>query len=239
MSAYTATAKRSIAILGDSIPRGVVLSEKKRYVFSKEGFISNLTQKLCANVFDFSKFGSTTQHGKQLLSTKMSDVNPDIVLIEYGGNDCDYNWDEVAEAPEQVHLPNLSPETFGQNIRHMVDSVKRAGKTPVLVNLPPLDPQRYFNWFGKGDAERKSSILKWLLRVENIYWWHERYSYTVDKIASVTGSHIINIRKAFLEKPDYRAYICDDGIHPNSEGQSLIEQLFLRYIEKHAAYILG
>ena len=25
--------------------------------------------------------------------------NPDIVLIEVGGNDCNFNWDEVAKHP--------------------------------------------------------------------------------------------------------------------------------------------
>jgi len=239
MSAYTTTTKRSIAILGDSIPKGVVLSEKKKYIFSKEGFIKKLTQKLRANVFDFSKFGTTTLYGKKLLRSKVTEVDPDIVLIEYGGNDCDYNWDEVAETPQKEHLPKLSPAAFGENIKEMTVSLKKAGKTPVLVNLPPLDPQRYFNWFGKGDNERKGRILEWLLRIDNIYWWHERYSYIVDKIAAVTGSHLINIRRAFLDKPDYRDYICEDGIHPNAEGQTLIERMFLRYIEKHAAYILG
>ena len=33
---------------------------------------------------------------------KATDLNPDLVLIEYGGNDCDYKWDEVARRPEMA-----------------------------------------------------------------------------------------------------------------------------------------
>lgn len=238
MSAVT-SAKRSIAILGDSIPKGVVFHpEKRKYFFYRNGFIKSLTQKLRANIFDFSRFGSTTTYGEQLLRTKLSDLNPDIVLIEYGGNDCDYNWDEVAAHPDRIHLPNLTPDAFEQNLHHMVNAIRNTGKTPVLVNLPPLNSTSYFNWFGKGDAIRKKRILKWLKKEDHIYWWHEKYSYIVDKVAHLTNSHLINIRHAFLEQREYRDFICEDGIHPNEYGQQLIEKAFLHYIEKHAAYIL-
>ncbi|MGI6152623.1 MAG: SGNH/GDSL hydrolase family protein [Christensenellaceae bacterium] len=232
--------RRSIAVLGDSVAKGVVLNpEKKKYVFYRQGFIKRLTEKLAASVFDFSKFGTTTSHGSEILQTKVQEINPDIVLIEYGGNDCDYDWDAVAERPDDTHLPKILPGVYEKNIRQMIDGLKKQGKIPVLMNLPPLNAEGYFNWFSHGEAVRKKRILKWLQRVENIYWWQESYSYTVDKIAKLTDTRIIDVRQAFLAMPDYRDYVCGDGIHPNEEGQTLIERIFTRYIEKNAAHILA
>ena len=33
---------------------------------------------------------------------------------------------------------------------------------------------------------------------------------------------VIDIRSAFLAQPDFRSYLCADGIHPNEAGQKLI-----------------
>ena len=44
--------------------------------------------------------------GVSKLENHISKENPDIVLLEYGGNDCAFNWDEVADNPDANHLPN-------------------------------------------------------------------------------------------------------------------------------------
>lgn len=229
----------SILVIGDSVAKGVVFnSEKKRYIFSKKGFISKLKAILRANVHDCSKFGTTSGYGQELLKDKLSDLNPDLVLIEYGGNDCDYKWDEVAEDPMATHLPNTPLRLFEQNIMRMVSSIKNLGKIPVLMNLPPLNAAFYFGWFTKNDPERARSVLKWLRDVSKIYWWQEKYSYTLEKIARSAGTHLIDVRSAFLRQKDYRDLICADGIHPNEEGQALIKRAFVDYIEKHASYMM-
>ncbi len=230
----------SILVMGDSVAKGVVFHpEKKRYIFSKDGFIRRLGALLKANVHDLSKFGTTSEHGQKLLCEKLGDLNPDLVLIEYGGNDCDYNWDEVAQNPAAEHLPNTAVSAFAENILRMVNSLKSLNKIPVLMNLPPLNAQSYFKWFTKNDAGRAGNILKWLHDISKIYWWQEKYSYTIEKIAHATGAHLINVRNAFLKQKHYESLICDDGIHPNEKGQSLIEKTFVDYIEKHAAYMLA
>ncbi|MEG1754494.1 MAG: SGNH/GDSL hydrolase family protein [Christensenella sp.] len=230
----------SILVMGDSVARGVVFhTEKKRYVFSKDGFIKKLTSVLRADVHNMSKFGMTSDYGRRILSEKLEEVDPDLVLIEYGGNDCDYKWDEVARDPTAVHLPNTSLKAFEQNIRRMVSLLKSLGKTPVLMNLPPLDAASYFSWFTKKDTECGRNVLKWLHDVSKIYWWQEKYSYTIEKIADSMNTHLVNVRGAFLRWPDYKALICEDGIHPNEAGQDLIERAFVEYIEKHAGYMMA
>lgn len=231
---------QSILVMGDSVAKGVVFHpEKQRYIFSKNGFIRRLGEKLKASVHDFSKFGTTTTYGAKLLKEKLTDLNPDLVLIEYGGNDCNYKWDEVALDPTALHLPNTPLREYGQKLRQMIESLLALGKIPVLMNLPPLNAASYFRWFTKNDPQRAHNILKWLHDVSKIYWWQEKYSYTAEQIADSYGIHMVNVRSAFLREDDYREFICEDGIHPNEKGQALIEQEFLSYIDRHASYLMA
>ncbi len=230
----------SIMVLGDSVSKGVVYNdEKSRYVFSREGFIGKLKQRMRPEVRDFSKYGSTTVYGKRLLEEKFAELSPDLVLIEYGSNDCDYRWDEVAEAPEKEHLPNVSLAEYTANIADMIGLVHSAGKLPVLTNLHPLCPERYFAWFTQGLAEKQSAIMRWLKSVENIYWWQEMYSYAAERTAAAQGVRVVNIRAAFLRQTDYRRLMCDDGIHPNEAGHRLLEETFMEAINRAAPQLLA
>jgi lysophospholipase L1-like esterase len=230
---------RSIMVLGDSVFKGVVLHpEKKRYVFSKNCFIGKLKRQIRPAVFDYSKYGSTTGYGREVLKEKFSDVNPDLVLIEYGNNDCDYQWDEVAEDPYGEHLPNIGVERYAQNLRDMIRSVQGRGKIPILANLHPLGAEHYFNWFTKGDRRMREAVLVWLRSVDNIYWWHEMYSYALERTARSMGVPVIDVRGAFLRQKDYRALICEDGIHPNEGGHALMERVYLKAINRAAAELL-
>ncbi|MEG1991091.1 MAG: SGNH/GDSL hydrolase family protein, partial [Christensenella sp.] len=211
---------------------------KKRYIFSKDGFICGLGKKLKASIQNCSKFGATTAYGEKLLSEKLLQTNPDLVLIAYGGNDCDYKWDEVALSPLSVHNPNTPSKQYEHHLTRMVCSLLAQNKIPVLMNLPPLNAASYFRWFTNNDPQRANRILQWLHDVSKIYWWQEKYSYIIERVAASLSVPIINIRSAFLRQNDYRAFICEDGIHPNEKGQALIEQEFMNYIGKHAAYMM-
>ena len=75
---------QSILVMGDSIAKGVVFhSEKKRYVFLKDGFIKKLKSIIRPIVHDCSKFGTTSAYGRKLLSEKLTDIirNNDIKSV--------------------------------------------------------------------------------------------------------------------------------------------------------------
>ena len=102
------------------------------------------------------------------------------------------------------------------------------------MTLPPLNAVGYFNWFTKGSKEKGDQILKWLEDVSKIYWWHERYSVANRSVADAYGVPVADARRYFLEMPDYRAYICSDGIHPNKNGHQLITSSILDCFNKNA-----
>ena len=91
---------------------------------------------------------------------------------------------------------------------------------PVLLSLPPLDADKFFNWVSKGNSPE--NILKWLGDVDHIFRWHSSYNDVVCKLANELKVPLIDIRSTLLTKENYTDYICDDGMHLNKKGHKLI-----------------
>lgn len=228
-----------IIVSGDSISKGVVYDEdKKKYTVLEENYVELLRDKLNGIVHNASRFGSTLIKGIQKLKSSIFNDKPDIVLIEYGGNDCDFNWDEIAKNPDAVHLPRTDFQTFEKTLLEAIDFVRNNKSIPVLMNLPPLNADRYFNWISKNNPVAKENILKWLGSVTKIYWWQERYNSVIQKIADETKTICIDIREAFLRFPDFTALLCIDGIHPNRDGHIVIANKIIEYIKGRYSFLL-
>jgi lysophospholipase L1-like esterase len=220
-----------ILVCGDSISAGVVFSEKEnRYIKSKESFVCMLQNSLDGVITNVSRFGNTLTTALPKLKRDMEKQKPDIVLIELGGNDCDYKWEQVAENPLGEHLPATNIEDFKAGLISLISSLRKNDVAPVLTTLPPIDAERYFKWISSQNAEKAANILQWLGSVSRIYWWQERYNAAVLRVAESTNTAWIDLRSAFLGAPDFRKFLCMDGIHPNSEGHKLIFKAILEYI---------
>lgn len=212
-----------VVVCGDSISAGVVYDEaESRYVKSKDTFVFQMQQSLNCAVTNLSRFGNTISTALPRLFRDMKRERPDAVVIELGGNDCDYKWDQIAEDPAAEHLPATDIAVFESELKKCSGWLKEQGIQPVFTTLPPLDPERYFNWVSKNNAEAAKNILRWLGSVSRIYWWHERYNSAIVKAARNTGAAVIDLRGAFLGTVDFRRYLCRDGIHPNKDGHRLI-----------------
>lgn len=231
--------EKKILLVGDSLSKGVVLDEdKKKYTILKDSFFNLLAQSVNAQMINASRFGSTVLQGQKLLESKMDKHNPDIVVIEFGGNDCDFLWDDIASDPTKDHIPKTPLDVFEKSINQMVDFVQQRDKTAVLTTLPPLYADSYFQWFTNNDREKGLNILKWLKDVWRIYWWHERYSNCLQYISRVRNIACIDVRRAFLKGREFAGLICSDGIHPNRAGHRLIFETVMGYIRENALYLL-
>lgn len=224
----------SIMVVGDSLSKGVVYDDEKgRYRFSPRCFASLLEGVLRPAIYNKSKFGSTIDYGSAVLHDELPRLAPDYVLIEFGGNDCDFDWNAVAESPASDHRPKTELTYFTDTLGCCVESVRRIGKKPVLMTLPPLVAPRYFSKISGGDSEKGGNILKWLGDVGKIYWWHERYSAAVSLVARQAGAFLIDVRSRFLVSDDFSALICSDGIHPNENGHSVIARAIRDFIDRY------
>jgi len=221
---------KKIAVYGDSILKGVMLDKiSQKYYFSKESVVTSVEKWLPFHIQNNSKFGCTIQRGyHQLKSSLDKGLDCEIVLLEYGGNDCDYDWDAVSANPEEIHFPHTPLILFEQTYRKIIFELKDHGIKPLLMSLPPIDADKYFNWITRSGL-KKENILKLLGDVQMIYRFQELYSNTISRVAAETGSLFVDVRRCFLDKHNFKELICDDGIHPNVEGHKLINQAFMDF----------
>lgn len=226
-------------ISGDSISKGVVFDEtKNKYVVLEDNYVTLLQSRLKGAVRNTARFGNTLLKGVGYLKRDVIQDRPDIVLIEYGGNDCDFNWSEIADNPDGDHTPKTDFNVFERMLTETIEYLRSLQITPVLMNLPPLNADQYFKWVSGNNPHAESNILKWLGSVTKIYWWQERYNSTIVKVAEATKTRCIDIRGAFLEHPDFTKFICRDGIHPNQDGHRIISERVLEFVRSNYRHLL-
>lgn len=229
----------NLVVFGDSITKGVVYdSERSRYASVKDCFVNLVGNSIKGTVYNAGRFGSTIMRGVSKMYNDVMKKTPDIVLIEFGGNDCDFDWEDIAHNPDIEHKPNTELITFRDTLLNMIDTLKNSNITPVLMTLPPLDYKRYFNWITKGDESAEQNVLHWLGSEIEIYNWHKAYSEMIAEVANKTKTLLVDVRSEFLKYRDYSRFLCIDGIHPNVEGHSLIADTVLSFFKDNYNFLL-
>jgi len=213
---------QKICIFGDSVAKGVIFdSAKNKYRLLKESFANIVQSRQNISISNYAKFGCTISMGSSILGRHENQLSAfDFTILEFGGNDCDYNWAEISSQPFKMHLAKTPIKQFKEEYIALIERVRQNGGIPILLTLPPIDSNRYFQWISKGLNGK--NILAYLGSVDAIHNWQSLYSTAVTEIAEACKVSIIDIRSAFMEKQDYREYLCEDGIHPNSKGHLLI-----------------
>jgi acyl-CoA thioesterase I len=232
-----------VALYGDSISKGIVWDgESGRYRVIADNYAALVGQKLKGTLSNRAMFGMTmgkaTARSAKDLDLMKPEERPDMVLVEYGGNDCDFDLEAIARDPAAHHGPKTDISLFRDLLRALIVRFSSRHVLPVLLTLPPLDADRYFSWVSRNSPEAAANILAWLGSISKIYWWQERYNAAVLEVASETGTHVIDIRSAFLREPDYRDYLCADGIHPNGAGHALIAARVGDWLERFCGRML-
>jgi len=223
----------NIMIFGDSIMKGVVLSENdSRYRISSGLGIDSLAQRFGLSIANHSRFGCTLEKGMGVLRRTV-EKTPDCgaIILEYGGNDCDFDWAQIAAEPEREHFPNTTLDRFTELYAGVIEYLREQGIAPVLTTLPPLCSERYLSWICRSGLSRES-ILSWLGDVDAIYRYQENYSNAVAKLAQTFNTALIDLRGAFLAENRLEDFYCTDGIHPNENGQRLIQNVFSDFFAK-------
>jgi len=210
-----------ICIFGDSVGKGVVLDESS----GRYGPIDLMAiEPLCsvkAEVINLSMFGATVTKALSLLDRYTEELTgSDFAILEYGGNDCNFMWNEIAVAPDAAHVCKTPPEIFVQTYKTLIERVRAAGVKPVMTTIPPLHAGRFFRWVSRGiDAD---AILRWLGGEDMIYRWQEFYSTMVTRISRECDVPLIDVRGAFLQRQDFHSLVGGDGMHPTRAGHELI-----------------
>lgn len=210
----------SLHVLGDSILKGVVFDDlRSRYVILRDNCITALSKLLPVPTVNHARMGQTAPEAERALEP--DDLAPGgLALIEFGGNDCDMPWKEIASHPDREYQAKTPLPQFVAALERLVCRVRSAGMFATLVIPTPLDADRYFRWISRN--LNPSAILSYLGDVQRIYRWQERYANAVAETAAKLQCPLINLRKAFLEHPRFCDLLCVDGIHPNARGHEIM-----------------
>lgn len=211
----------NIGVFGDSIGKGIVLqSRSSRYEVMRID-LNKLLGQYNINIHNFSMMGCTVLKGLSIIKRHISKLSGyRNIFLEFGGNDCDFAWNVVAENPDDEHTPKTPLAEFIKLYTQGIEEIRNNGGRPIMLSLPPLDPSKYFNWISR--KLNRGNILKWLGSVDTIYRWHEMYNLHSVMLAAKLSVPLIDIRSAFLMNHNYKDLLCEDGIHPNKAGYELI-----------------
>lgn len=228
----------SICAIGDSVMKGIVedcsrAADTIKYMISNMSFAEICRSRLGLDITNLARFGGTIDQGLGLIERHKELVrNSKYCVIEYGGNDCSYHWNEISENPESVHKPLTMLDDFRTHYSRLVDKLMDDGTRPVLLSLPLIDSERYFRHISKG--LNAGNILEWLGGdVGFIGHWHDMYNMAVWSLGARKRIPVIDITSPFLKRKDYRDYLCSDGIHPNEKGHRLIADAICDYVDSN------
>lgn len=222
----TTMKKIRIAALGDSLTKGVILNDENRYSVLDDNFIDIISRELDLNIENFGKFGCTVGFGEKMLERHADMIaSADYTFLEYGGNDCDFHWKEIADSPMTEHQPKTILDAFRRQFLALVEKVRKLGSRPVIISLPPIDSESYFSFLSRYmNQQQKDNIVRWLGGdIGIISRWHEKYNQVLFDIARSTQTRILDITTPFENhNGGVTDLLCSDGIHPNAAGHKLI-----------------
>lgn len=152
-----------IRIFGDSILKGVIYDKSSnQYSVLENPPINGLSQTYGVDIHNSSMFGSTISKGIKLVQRAIDrGLSCDIALVEYGGNDCDFPWADIAQNPTEDFSPNTPLAVFSSTLQKMVETLRAKKILPVLMTLPPIDSMRYLNHICRNGLN-KEAILNFL-----------------------------------------------------------------------------
>lgn len=226
--------RETVMIWGDSLAKGVVWNEvRKRHAYSKTTAAEIASERLNIEIINRAKFGCTAPEGLELMEREIEGgARCDTALIEFGGNDCNFDWQAISDRPDDVHSPVTPPEEYQKSMRAMVKRLLKQGIRPVLMTLPPIDAERYFRYL-VGDKLNRDNILSWLGDVQQIYRYQEMYSLLVERIAREFSIRLIDLRSRCLaERNFFRDMLCEDGLHLTEEGQRFVGEQIAQLVEQ-------
>ena len=220
-----------ITIYGDSLLK-CVLYENGKYTANHE-FELAYREKFGAELENRSYFGSTAAKALARMERDAEKGKPfgDRCVIEFGGNDCSYDWASVAAEPRRWHDSYAEPEDYRETLRALVRLARAQGAQPILTALPPIDAERYLDWISRSLPSQEPLRL-WSGGAERFYRRNEFYSLLNLEVAREENVPVVDLRSPFLLKRNVGQYLCEDGIHPNREGQRLMFEAFCAFSEK-------
>lgn len=223
-----------ITVFGDSILKGAITGDQLVHMFEiiDDNSLALAQKELGFELENFSIFGNIIIKAKKKFDRWIDGGGTaDICIIEFGGNDCDYDWPPVSENPDVPHDQKVPLPLYMETLDQMVKTLREHKITPVIMSMPALVPDRWYEHVSIGN--NKENILKFLKGYsDTLYRNHEIYNTHLVNYAYKNNIQLVDMRTALLESPDYRDLMCLDGIHPNTEGYKFMSKVWIEELPK-------
>lgn len=224
--------KLSLVVFGDSILKGVVTIPESKNLFdvTENDSLTLAQKKLGFELDNRSIYGNITSKGLVKLQKYLEKGGQaDLCVIEFGSNDCDYDWNIFAPGAQLPSFDTISPKVpmndYLANLDNMVKLCREHKITPVIMNLIPYICDKWFKTIAKGHDQ--AAILQFLSgSAETLGKNQEIYYKALMDFVSKNNIQLIDAWKLFSKLDKQEKYMCDDGIHPNEEGYKLLADLW-------------
>jgi len=225
----------NIVVFGDSILKGVITIPGSKNLFdvTQKDSLSLAQKQLGFEMDNRSIYGNISSKGLVKLNKFLEkDGQADLCIIEFGSNDCDYDWNIFAAGTQLPAASEIQPKVplqqYLENLGQMVELCRAHKITPVIMNLIPYICDKWFKTIAKNHDE--TAILNFLKgSAETLGINQARYNEALMKFALEKQLQTIDFWTIFSQMEDQSLYMCDDGIHPNEKGYELMSK---NWIEK-------
>ena len=221
-----------IIVIGDSILKGAVTGTDSGHLFDIiENSSLNLAQKALGFEMDNqSVFGNVISKGQRKLNKMLErGETADFCIVEFCGNDSDYDWALVSENPKEPHQMRTPFEDYLRIYDEMIKTLREHKITPVIMISPALCAERWFNHITNG--HNRENILNFLGGdIEKPFKNQKSYDDALVEYAKKNNVQTVNMREPMLATGQFDDLMCQDGIHPNEEGYRFMSEIWIKEI---------
>ena len=222
-----------LVVFGDSILKGVITipNSDKLFDVTENDSLSLAQKELGFELDNRSIYGNITSKGLVKLQKFFEKGGEaDFCIIEFGSNDCDYDWNIFkpgAELPPASEIKQKVPlAEYLENLKQMVELCRSNKVTPLMMGLIPYVCDDWFKTIIKGQNE--AAILDFLggnpeqlCKNQLIY---------KNAQADFVQKNNVQFLDPWTIFEGHKELMCYDGIHPNEKGYVFLAQGWIHFL---------
>ena len=212
-----------LVVFGDSILKGVITIPNSGKLFdTTENDSLSLAQKeLGFELDNRSIYGNITSKGLVKLQKFFEKGGEaDFCIIEFGSNDCDYDWGTlIQKVPLAEYLENLAS---------MVKLCREHKVTPLMMGLIPYVCNDWYQTIIKGQNE--AAILDFLGGSSETLGKNQLIYKDAQK--DFVQKNNVQFLDPWTIFEGHKELMCYDGIHPNEKGYELLSKAWIKFLSE-------
>ena len=222
-----------LVVFGDSILKGVITipNSAKLFDVTENDSLSLAQKELGFELDNRSIYGNITSKGLVKLQKFFEKGGEaDFCIIEFGSNDCDYDWNIFkpdAELPPASEIKQKVPlAEYLENLKQMVELCRSNKVTPLMMGLIPYVCDDWYKTIIKGQDE--AAILDFLggnpeqlCKNQLIY---------KNAQADFVQKNNVQFLDPWTIFEGHKELMCYDGIHPNEKGYELLSKAWIKFL---------